>query len=401
MRETGPAGEVPPEAGGLEVVAPEAERLALARRYLDPQHALWPGNRCQLLRDGVEAYPSMLEAIRSARRFIRLETYMFIDDAVGELFGRALAGAAERGVRVTVLYDWLGSWVSGRSFFKSLRTRGVDIRPFKPFSLRGRLSRLIRRDHRKLLVVDGEVAFVGGVNIASHWAPIGEGAGWRDDVLRIEGPAAAQLERRFQASWRMQWKDRLLGRLPMVPTPSRPRGEVRLCVLTSRRAIHASYLRAIAAARKSVLISAAYFVPDRKMLAALREAARRGVEVLLVMAGKSDHPEIQFASRALYERLMSWGVKVHEWGHGVLHAKTAVVDGAWGTVGSFNLERMSLRFNHEVNVFFADPRIGRELERSVRLDAACSRPIDLARWRSRPWWTRMLERVAHFFRRVL
>lgn len=394
----------------LEPVVEREDTFALARRYLDPAHPLIPGNGLKLLRDGVEAFPAMLQAIQLARRWVRLETYMFVDDAVGHVFGRALAEAAERGVRVTVLYDWLGSWSTRRSFFRALNERGVDVRPFKPLSLQGRLGRLIRRDHRKILIVDGEVAFVGGVNIAAHWAPRRpseplNGDGWRDDVLRIEGPAVALLERRFAASWRMQWKHRIRRRRPFdassLCSPGSARGDVRLTVLSSRRAIHAAYVRAINAARRSVMIAAAYFVPDRRMLAAIKDAARRGVRVVLVMAGKSDHPAVTFASRALYERLLELGVRIYEWTDGVLHAKTAVVDGTWGTIGSFNLERMSLRFNHEVNVFFVDPRVGRAIEESFQVDCARCRPVELEAWRKRPWWQRLVERVAWLFRKLL
>lgn len=398
-------GRGPVPEHGL-VWSPSVPTRLLARYYLPRSHGILQGNSCQLLRDGVEAYPAMLEAIRGARRYIRLETYMFITDAVGELFGQALAEAAERGVHVKVLYDAMGSWTSRRGFFESLRLRGVDIRPFKPFSLSRGLRHLLRRDHRKILVVDGEVAFTGGVNISAHWAPVGQGAGWRDDVLRIEGPAVHELERRFLATWRMAFQDRFervrsrlhrLRRLSSGPT----RGNVCLTVLSSRRSIHRAYLHAIARARRSVLIAAAYFVPDRRMVAVLREAAQRGVEVSLLLNSHSDHPFLEHATRAFYEKLLSAGVRIFEWQRGVLHAKTAVVDGVWGTIGSFNLERLSLAFNHEVNAVFADPRLGKALEDSFRTDCGNCREVNLEEFRRRPLWCKVLERVLYFFRKVL
>lgn len=402
----GPSGPVP-EHG--VVWSPSVPNRLLARYYLPRSHSILQGNACRLLRDGVEAYPAMLEAIRNARRYIRLETYMFISDAVGELFGQVLAEAAERGVHVKVLYDAMGSWTSRRGFFESLRQRGVDIRPFKPLSLGRGLRYLVRRDHRKILVVDGEVAFVGGVNISAHWAPVGEGkgAGWRDDVLRIEGPAVHELERRFLATWRMAFRGalgRLRNRLQQVRLLRRPgprRGEVCLSVLSSRRSIHRAYLHAIGRARRSVLIAAAYFVPDRRMVAVLREAAERGVEVNLLLNGRSDHPFLEHCTRAFYEKLLSAGVRIFEWQRGVLHAKTAVVDGVWGTIGSFNLERLSLLFNHEVNAVFADPRLGRVVEDSFRNDCGSCREVSLEEFRRRPLWQKVLERVLYFFRKVL
>ncbi|MBZ4414925.1 phosphatidylserine/phosphatidylglycerophosphate/cardiolipin synthase family protein [Myxococcus sp. RHSTA-1-4] len=391
-----------PEHG--PVWSPQVSGLLLSRFYLPRGHAVVQGNACQLLRDGVEAYPAMLEAIRRARRYIRLETYMFITDAVGELFGEALAEAAERGVHVKVLYDAVGSWTSRRGFFESLRRRGVDIRAFKPFSLSRGLRHLLRRDHRKILVVDGEVAFTGGVNIAAHWAPEGRGAPWRDDVLRIEGPAVHELERRFLATWRMMFQDRfhrLATGLRHWKRRAPRRGQVGLAVLSSRRSIHRAYLHAIQRARSSVLIAAAYFIPDRRMVAALREAARRGVEVHLLLNARSDHPLLEFATRAFYEKLLGAGIRIFEWQRGVLHAKTAVVDGVWGTIGSFNLERLSLAFNHEVNAVFADPRLGRQLEDSFRADCGHCREVTLAGFRRRPLWQKGLERVLYACRKVL
>jgi cardiolipin synthase len=383
------------------------------RRYLPAAHIPRTGHRCELLRDGIEAYPAMLEAIEAARVSVQLETYMMHDDAVGRLFSKKLIAAVQRGVHCTVLYDWLGSWGTPRAFFRELREAGVEVRAFRPFSFGVGLLRLIRRDHRKLLVVDRQVAFVGGVNIAQHWAPKGQpprgystlaGEGWRDDVLRIEGPAVAQLERSFGASWRLEaWKERFRSRARLGAGPAQPRrkGEVRLSVLSSRRAIHAAYLKAIEASRQSVIIAAAYFVPDWRIRRAIKRAARRGVEVSLVMAGKSDHQVVTWASRAFYARFLSWGVKIFEWNRGVLHAKTAVVDGTWGTLGSFNLERTSLNWNHELNVVFADSRLGARLEQTLLQDCALSQPIDREQWRLRPVWHRVLEAVAYLFRKLL
>jgi cardiolipin synthase len=377
----------------------------LTREYLPPNLQLWAGNRCQLLRDGVEAFPAMLDAIRGARRYVRLETYMFFDDVVGRLFAQALVEAAQRGVDVKVLYDALGSWTVPVAFYDRLRAQGVDIRAFKPFSWRG-MSALVRRDHRKLLVVDGEVAFTGGINVAANWAPVGHGDGWRDDVLRVEGPAVYALERCFTASWRIAVQRRLhrlkdwLHRRHSVHQLAR-RGDSSLAVLSHRRAIYRSYLHAIEQAKRSVLIAAAYFVPDRRMVEALRQAAARGVEVRLILNGNSDHPWMQYLTRAFYDRLMEKGVAIYEWCHGNLHAKTAVVDGIWGTVGSFNLERMSFRFNYEVNVAFADPALGGALEASFRKDCQMCTAIDLTEWRRRPFWQRVVERTLYLFRKVI
>ena len=381
---------------------------ALAVRYLPGRHALLPGNRCQMLHDGAEAFPAMLAAIRGARRTVRLCTYMFYDDAVGRLFGRALVGAARRGVDVQVLYDALGNWrVSGR-FYQRLRDAGVDVRPFKPLSLRWLWS-YIRRDHRKLLAVDGEVAFVGGLNVAAQWAPAGRhGGGWRDDVLRVEGPAARALERSFRASWRFHFgrRCRRFHRLQALlqkraDLRAAARGGVSLAVLSNRRSIHRAYLHAIEGARRSVRIAAAYFVPDRRLVRALQDAAARGVKVELLLNGKSDHPVVQLCARAFYGRLLAAGVQIYEWCSANLHSKTAVVDGVWGTVGSFNLERTSLWLNHEVNVAFADAALGSALDRRFLLDSGRCRRVEPDLWGRRPLWQKVLERVLYRFRRLI
>jgi cardiolipin synthase len=400
LRGRAPPAPRPPPAEAEGRLAP-ALREALARYYLPRGHGWLPGNQCALLRDGVEAYPAMLAAIRGARRTIHLETYMFIHDGVGRLFAQALVEAAGRGVTVKVLYDALGSWTSGRAFFHGMREGGVDVRPFNPLSLR-RLRRALRRDHRKILVVDGEVAFIGGINISEHWAPEGLGHGWRDDVLRIQGPAVLGLERRFSASWRLMFRERFRRlRRRWRHSPPAPCGNTVVSVLASRRSIHRAYLHAIRRARRSVLVAAGYFIPDRHLVHALREAARRGVEVSLVLSGRSDHPLLRFAARAFYGRLLEAGVNIYEWHKSVLHAKTAVVDGVWGTLGSFNLERTSLRFNHEANVFFSDPVLARQLEASLRDDCQACTQVDLATFQRRPLWHRALERVLYLFRRVL
>jgi cardiolipin synthase A/B len=313
-----------------------------------------------------------------------------------------LMEAAARGIQVTVVYDALGSWKMRRVFHQKLRAGGVKIRAFNPFSLRSGFKKFLRRDHRKLLLVDGSVAYVGGLNIAAQWAPKGEGngGGWRDDVVRIEGPAVSLLERRFCATWRVVINERLRRWWKPRENPrAEIKGDVSLAVLSSRRGIHSAYVHALEQARSSILMAAGYFVPDRKILKALKAAAARGVEVSLVLSGSSDHPAVQFASRALYGRLLRWGVKIYEW-KGVLHSKTAVVDGIWGTLGSFNLEPWSLSWNHEMNVVFADAGLGALVERSVREDLRQSTPISLEVWQNRSWWRRGMERLFSLLRRM-
>jgi cardiolipin synthase len=365
--------------------------------YVREVRAFIPGNQVVLLRDGAQAYPAMLAAIDGAQRFVHLETFIFADDATGGRFAKSLVAAAIRGVEVTVLYDAVGSWRTHRSFLRGLRRHGVTVRAFSPFFPWRGSSSLLRRDHRKLLVVDAQVAFVGGINISDAWAPerLG-GMHWRDDVLRIEGPAVAPLDGVFRATWRTAMRglaQTLAGGRPEARTPpaAEAKGSSSVAIFASRRAIHHAYLYAIQRATRSVVIASGYFVPDGAMLRALREARRRGVEVTLILPAKSDHFSVVWAGRALYGRLLRWGVRLFEWPESVFHCKTAVIDGVWGTVGSFNLDRWSLSWSYELNAVFSDPRLGGLLHDAMAQDLRVCQPIALEAWKARSRWSRLAE----------
>ena len=378
------------------VDAPGEAALEPVSRYVLEPRAFVPGNQLRLLRDGERAYPAMLAAIDSARRTVHLETFIFADDATGQRFADALMRAADRGIDVTVLYDALGSWNTGGAFFKAMRRRGIKARAFNPIWPWPGLLRLFRRDHRKLLAVDGEVAFVGGINISNEWAPESQGgAAWRDDVVRIEGPVVAALDGVFRATWRSVVQNvaaRLqLREKPQPSVPCGPRGPHAVAIFAARRAIHKAYVTAIDAAERSVCIASSYFVPDRAILAALRRARDRGVSVELMLPGLSDHYSVLMAGRALYGRLLRWGVRIHEWQGHIFHAKTAVVDATWGTMGSFNLDRWSLRFSHELNAVFSDANLGGRLYQAFERDRAACLEVTLPLWKARPRWRRFLE----------
>lgn len=371
-------------------------QTAVVPRYALEPRAFVLHNEVRFLRDGEEAYPAMLQAIEEAKRYVHLETFIFADDATGHRFARALAHAADRGVEVTVLYDAMGSWATHRGFFRAMRRRGIKARPFNPVWPWPGLLRLFRRDHRKLLVCDGELAFVGGINISDEWAPRNEGGGhWRDDVMRIEGPAVAPLDGVFRATWRAVVQNvaarlQLREKSPM-PVPCGPRGEHAVAIYAARKAIHKAYVHAIDAAERSVCIASSYFVPDRGMLAAIRRARARGVDVRLILPGLSDHYSVLMAGRAMYGRLLRWGVKIHEWQDRIFHAKTAVVDAVWGTMGSFNLDRWSLHFSHELNAVFSDPVLGERLHQAFLSDQKQCLEITEEVWKGRPRWRRLME----------
>jgi cardiolipin synthase len=261
---------------------------------------------------------------------------------------------------------------------------------------------LSRRDHRKILVVDGRVGFTGGINLAKQWAPPEEdGEGWRDDMMRLEGPAVTGLSHCFHRVWRRHDLPRLLHlhAEPLAPEPGRRLLPVRILgqrYFRHRHEIAQDYAARIYAAKTSVYIANSYFVPDGSIRRALVRAAERGVDVRVIVPAHSDVEPVKFAGRSQYERLLRAGVRIYEWQNGMFHAKTAVIDGQWCTTGTFNFDYMSLHYNLEVNASVLDAELAGEVERSFRDDLAFSREIELRDVMLRSLSERWLE--ASFYR---
>lgn len=375
----------------------------------------WPprfvdGNAVTLLRDGKEAYPAMLEAIARSREQVLLEMYWFGSDRAGRRFAAALLAARERGVEVALLYDAVGSRDTDPTVFAELREGGctvVEFGPLVPWRARFRPEGLARRDHRKILVVDGEVGFTGGINVADEWLSKEEGgAGWRDDMVRVEGPAVRGLVSMQRSAWRRA------GGPPFGETPGFERGARRHVTdqmvrvlgesyFRARRQISQAYLAEIDRARERAWVTNAYFVPDRRVRRALRRAAQRGVDVRIIVPGVTDVEVVRVASRATWGSLLSRGVRLFEYQRGVLHSKSAVIDGRWSTVGTYNLDYLSLRTNLEVNVAVLDARFGEQMEQSFELDLLDSKEVNADEFRDRSFGARTLEQLAYRFRKFL
>lgn len=379
--------------------------------------ALVSGNRVTLLHDGENAFPSMLTAIQSATREILLEMYWFGSDRIGRRFADALSERAEAGVTVRVIYDAVGSIQSDRRMFARMRTSGCEVEeynPIAPWRARFRIGMINRRDHRKLLVVDRHVGFTGGVNLGDEWAPRASGGdGWRDDTVRVEGPAVEQMRDIFVHGWerlvdssdRSEPVSSAPVSSPSRAAPAEPAGSrVRVLAnhfLGERRAIRREYLRRIAAAERSVCITNSYFIPDLRIRRVLGQAAARGVEVRVLIPGKSDSFPAQYASRMLYGRMLEAGIQLFEWQGSVLHSKTAIVDGRWCTVGTYNLDYRSWRFNLEVVAAIEDPEVAHAMEWRFEEDLAHAKPVSYEQWRRRPWVVQMLDRFFYSFRKML
>ncbi len=378
-------------------------------------------DRLEIHRDGGQAYASMLAAIAGATSTICLETYAFLDDALGHRFALALAERARSGVEVNILYDAWGSSISAQTL-RELRSAGARLVAFHPVNFGGRVhrsfARLWRRDHRKLLTVDARVGFTGGLNIGLPYAaPEDGGRGWRDTNLRLEGPAALTLQKIFLHNWRRnQGPEVDAKRYPMAsaaPTP--PHGSAHLHVaaahaglnglriLTSefqeaRQAIRRAYLRAIGSAKLRISLTQGYFLPPFGLRRALSRAARRGVQVHVIVGGTTDVPAVRLASRGLYGRLLRAGIRVFEWRGRVLHAKTGVIDGTWATIGSSNLDYRSLFINLEVNAVVEDRAFGGAMEELFADDLRECHEVTLEEWRNRPLLERFLSWLLYFLR---
>jgi len=350
-----------PEPNPPEVVERAMDRAAGGRPI--------PGNRVTLLFDGPEVYPAMLARIAAARKWIHLDNYIIRSDATGLRFAEALIERARAGLAVRVQTDWLGSLTTRRAFWRRLRAAGVSVRTFNPPGLI-RLRRNLIRDHRKLLVVDGETAVTGGLCLGNEWsgAPAAGRQPWRDTGVEIDGPAAAALDRAFAAGWRLTGPPLDDAELS-AEAPAR--GESALRVIAGEpggvRASRATELL-LAGAAERIWITDAYFVAPRGIYQGLLDAAREGIDVRILAPGTSDLPRVQRLSRVDYFDLLRAGVRIFEWRGPMLHAKTIVVDGRWIRVGSSNLNFSSLLANYEIDILADDARLAQAMEARFRRD---------------------------------
>jgi len=364
-----------------------------------------------LLHDGEQAFPAMLEAIEAAEREILLEMYWFGSDKVGRQFAEALSSRAKAGLRVRVIYDAVGSIQSDGRMFARMRAAGCEVEqynPIAPWRARFRIGVVNHRDHRKLLIIDRRIGFTGGINLGDEWAPEDAGGGgWRDDTIRIEGLAVEQMRNIFVHAWQRIVEPRPGGKPSIPPVAEIPEEEgSRVRVLANhyfgeRRAIRRAYLNRIASAKRSVCITNSYFIPDLRIRRVLRQAAERGVDVRVMIPGKSDSFPAQYAGRRLYGRLLRGGIKLFEWQRSILHSKTAIVDGEWCTVGTYNLDYRSWRFNLEVVAAIEDAAVAGAMEQRFNEDLEQAKPISYEEWRRRPLLVRMLDSFFYLFRKML
>lgn len=368
-----------------------------------PETPLVHGNDAQMLIDGPRAHQAMFRAMEGARDHINLETYILEAGEIGERLAALVERKVREGVKVNILYDGIGSLQTPREYFGRLREAGAAVCEFNPVNpLRAAIGwRLNNRDHRKILVVDGRTAFTGGINISSaysagsrserpaHKVKPGEESprGWRDTQVRAEGPVVARFQRLFLDAWALQ--DCGPAAEAAYFPPVQRRGAMTMQVLSSdperdRSEMYTALLSAISRARQRVWLTYGYFVPDPATVSALTGAARRGVDVRLVLPGFSDFWAPVYAGRSHYENLLGAGVRIFEWHEALMHAKTAVIDSSWASVGSTNLDWRSIVHNYEADLVVHDAAFARELERRFEIDVGEAKEVKLQQWRKRP-----------------
>lgn len=360
-----------------------------------------PGNRVTCLVDGGPFFSGIEEAIRSAARTVFVETYILRADKTGWRIANALIERSKAGVEVALCFDSYGSLGLDRALIDALNAAGVKTLEFRPISpLRG-IWPWRKRIHRKSVIVDARIGIVGGQNICDDYAAIEDGGkGWRDTSVRVEGPAVVQLEAMFRRMW-AEAKGAELTTASHAAEPFPEGHQVRFLGNFARRDrafIRKAYVLAILGAEKSIRICNAYFVPDRVLTRALIRAAKRGVKTEIIIGAATDITAVLHMSRGLYSRLLFNGIKVYEWHDRILHAKTAVIDGEWSTVGSSNLDNLSSFRNLEVNATILGERVGGALDDQFELDRARSHPILPESWAKRPWVQRVIEWFFGHFR---
>jgi len=387
--------------GRLADQAPDAGALErhLAVEQIVAESPLFTGNQVHILRDGAETFPAMFAAIREATRYIYLEYYILEDVTCdGEKLSDLLVRQSQAGVHIRIIYDGIGSIGTNSDFFDKLRAAGVQVVEFNPPSPWKHHSALNSRDHRKLLIADGALAILGGVNLSSTYqsAPSsGEDKAtqaaekpqdvWHDTDIEVSGPVIPELETLFEEHWREQQGVALQADPDLSP---RPLGDEVVRILGSspvklKRRYYVTVISAIRNAESSIWITGAYFVPTHQEKEGLMAAARRGVDVRLLLPSRSDSRPALAVQHSHYEDLLRAGVKIYERDDGILHSKTMVIDQVWSMVGSSNFDHRSVLFNDEVDAVVLGKETGEKLANDFSTDLQHAQAIDAEQWRHR------------------
>lgn len=403
--------ELQRKSGELDILD---KQMALEQAISDSPLVL--GNKVSLLQDGAATYAAMFGAIRQAKDHINLETYIIEDDTTGQEFSDLLTQAQARGVQVNLIYDSVGGINTPKAFFERLSQAGIavlEFNPINPLNAKGPW-RINNRDHRKMLIVDGRSVILGGINISNVYAsgsilkhapkPPSDDLAWRDTDLKIEGPVVAEFQKLFLQTWEKQRAPALAAKAYFPKLTPQGNDIVRAIGSTPDDPYSLIYLTLISAignAEKTVHLTNAYFVPDVQLLKALTDAAARGVQVQLILPSHSDSELVFHAGRAHYAGLLAGGVQIYERQGALLHAKTAVIDGVWSTVGSTNLDWRSFLDNDEVNAVVLGREFAAQMQAMHQQDLDASQRIEPQAWANRPLKFKLKEWMAQHWGRLL
>jgi len=416
-------GELPEEKAQalLQRMQSRAGQTDILARHVAAEEAisgrpLVAGNKVTLLDDGPATMRAMMSAIRNARDHINLETYIYEADEVGQALGELLIQKSRAGVVVNLVYDSIGSRETPREFFDRLRSAGVAVHEYHPVNPleAGPDWDINQRDHRKILVVDGRIAFTGGVNISEVYGKSSlirsrrnqpppkdvKQAAWRDTHMQVEGPAVAEFQTLFLDTWKRKSGTAARDANYFPPLKAEGNALVRAIGSTPDKAdyaVYKTYISALAHADKYAHLTTAYFVPDQQIVQALTDAARRGVDVRIIFPSFTDFRALLYASRSYYDELLAAGVKVYERRSAMLHAKTAVIDGVWSTIGSTNLDMRSFLHNDEINAVILSIDFAERMEALFQRDLRESVEITREQWSERGIRQRMREWAVRLF----
>ena len=356
------------------------------------------GNAVEVLLNGEQIFPALMDAVRSAQRTITYAQYYYEDGPVARDLAEALAERCRAGVGVNVLLDAFGSLNVPPEYLDHMRASGCHVTWFRPLS-QYVFRRYHKRNHRRIVVVDGRVGFTGGAGVSRKWMGNGRTEGhWRDTDVRMEGPVVEYLQAAFAENW-LEATGMVLGGEAYFPRPIEPRGQTYAQIARSSPAggggaMYTTFLLALSAARRSVLVTNPYFVLDDRMREAVLRTVRRGVRVAVLVPAVIDHNLVRQASRSQFGELLQAGVEIYEYTPALLHAKTIVIDGVWATVGSTNLDNLSFAVNDELNLIVYDRGVAQQLERVFHDDVALARRVSYESWKSRGIGARLLEILA-------
>jgi cardiolipin synthase A/B len=376
------------------------EKENIIRLLLNNSNALLTtGNQLKILNNGAETFQSIFEAIRNAKHHIHLEYYIFSDDKIGTDLKNLLIEKSKKGVEIRIIIDDVGSWSLGEKFIEELQGNNIEIYSFMEVRFPRLTSKMNFRNHRKIVIIDGKIGFVGGVNIADRYIEGVKKLGhWRDTHLQIKGDAVACLQVVFAADWYFVINENLIGEKYFPPFTEALEIPVQISASgpdSDWKNIEQAFFAAITNAKENIYITTPYLMPTQAIVSALEIAALSNVDVRIIIPEKSDAITAKWCSFSYVGKLLEAGIKIYFYQSGFIHSKIIIVDDIFSSIGTTNLDFRSLETNFEVNAFVYDREFTQKMETNFQTDLLNCREIKLSEWKHRPWYNKVRESLAH------